>query len=56
MNGIAIRYCVADFVPENGIFDNDTQQAVLSFQEGLGLPATGVVDEETWVKIFDLLA
>ena len=55
MNGIAIRYCVADFVPTDGIFDSDTQQAVIEFQNGLGLPATGVVDEDTWTHIFALL-
>ena len=55
MNGIAIRYCASQFVPDNGIFDGDTQQAVRQFQEGLGLPVTGVVDETTWQRIFELL-
>ena len=55
MNGIALRYCVYDFVSENGIYDQDTQQAVREFQQGLGLPVTGVVDEETWRGIFNLL-
>ena len=55
MNGVAIRYCVADFVPVNGIFAEDTELAVIAFQEGLNLPQTGVVDEETWNRIFALL-
>ncbi len=55
MNGIAVRYCVADFVPDDGVFDEATEAAVLQFQAGLGLPQTGVVTEETWNEIFALL-
>ena len=55
MNGIAQLYCVADFVPNDGVYGESTRDAVLAFQQGLGLPPTGVVDLNTWNKIFDLL-
>ncbi len=38
-------------VPVDGIFGNDTKEALTAFQKGVGLPATGVADRET----FDLL-
>lgn len=55
MNGIAQLYCVADFVPNDGVYDTETTSAVTAFQQGLGLPATGVVDRSTWDAIFALL-
>ncbi|WP_418667119.1 peptidoglycan-binding protein [Allofournierella sp.] len=55
MNAIAVLYCVADFVPVDGVFGASTEQAVKLFQEGLGLPITGVVDKETWDSIWALL-
>ena len=55
MNGIAQRYCVADFVPIDGVYGPETTSAVTAFQQGLGLPATGVVDRATWDAIFALL-
>ena len=38
-------------VPVDGIFGDDTREALTAFQNGVGLPATGVADRET----FDLL-
>ena len=55
MNGIAQLYCVADFVPNDGVYGTETTSAVTAFQQGLGLPATGVVDRTTWDAIFALL-
>ena len=51
MNTIASRYCYGLFLPETGYFDAATTAAVIEFQKGLSLLTTGVVDEETWVKI-----
>ena len=48
-------YCVADFVPVDGVFGASTEQAVKLFQEGLGLPVTGIVDKDTWDSIWALL-
>lgn len=55
MNGIAQLYCVADFVPNDGVYGEETQSAVVAFQQGLGLPPTGAVDRNTWDAIFALL-
>lgn len=35
----------------DGIFGNQTRQAVFTFQRKYGLPATGVSNQETWDKI-----
>ena len=35
----------------DGIFGNQTRQAVSDFQNTRGLPATGVADETTWQRI-----
>ena len=55
MNQMAVLYCAAEFVPVDGVFGETTDQAVRLFQEGLGLPVTGVMDEETWQRIYELL-
>ena len=35
----------------DGIYGNDTQRAVISFQNAYGLSPTGIVDERTWADI-----
>ena len=55
MNAIAVLYCAAEFVPVDGVFGASTEDAVKQFQQGLGLPVTGVVDRETWDRIWALL-
>ena len=55
MNEVAVLYCAAEFVPVDGVYGASTEQAVRLFQEGLGLPVTGVVDRETWQRIYQLL-
>ncbi|MEG0338611.1 MAG: peptidoglycan-binding protein [Oscillospiraceae bacterium] len=52
INGIAARYCVGDFVPENGIYDLATEAAVAKLQEGFGLEVRGVTNRETWDAIY----
>ena len=48
---------ISDFNPKipevtpNGVFDEQTKNAVLAFQREYGLPATGEADEETWNKL-----
>ncbi len=37
----------------DGIFGGDTEAAVRAFQMAYGLPVTGVVDEETWVQLYN---
>ena len=52
MNDIASRYCAAWFVPESGIIDETTFNAIKEFQMGFGLPVTGLVDRATWDAIY----
>lgn len=40
-------------VEQSGVFDEDTERAVLTLQENNGLPVTGVVDKATWDLIYD---
>ena len=37
----------------DGIYGNDTQQAVAAFQRQHGIPVTGVADQPTWDAIVD---
>ena len=53
MNSIAELYYAAGFVRSDGYFDEATQNAVIAFQEGFGLPPTGSVDRATWDVIYD---
>jgi hypothetical protein len=50
---------ISEFIDEvpplavDGIFGSSTENAVRSIQRWLGLPVTGVVDEQTWDEIYD---
>ncbi len=39
-------------VPIDGIFDDQTEEALLAFQEKMNLPKTGRADEKTWNLLF----
>ena len=41
----------ADFVPETGLFDTETQAALESYQLTAGLETLGVVDADTWESL-----
>ncbi|MEG2501002.1 MAG: peptidoglycan-binding protein [Oscillospiraceae bacterium] len=53
MNGIAERFSFAGFVPNSGIFEEETDAAVRAFQQGFGLPITGIVERSTWDAIYN---
>ncbi len=38
----------------DGIFGNDTQNAVISFQNAYGIQPTGTVDETTWNRLIEI--
>ena len=40
-------------VPIDGIFDTATRDALIKFQQSMGLPATGVADKKTWDMLFE---
>ncbi len=54
MDAIAVRYCVANFTPVDGIFDIQTLNAVKEFQTNLAIPVTGFVDKLTWDSIYTI--
>lgn len=54
LNFLAARLPEMPAVEVGGIFGPDTRAAVVSFQNLYGLPVTGVVDEETWNKLFEV--
>jgi peptidoglycan hydrolase-like protein with peptidoglycan-binding domain len=37
----------------DGIFGPDTETAVKDQQRGFGLPVTGIVDDNTWMKLIE---
>lgn len=50
---------LAAYIPEvsplviDGVFGQATENAVYGTQQWMGLPATGIVDEQTWTAIYD---
>ena len=51
LNRIAEVYTAIPVIAADGIFGNDTRNAVTEFQNIYGLPKTGIVDFKTWYKI-----
>ena len=51
LNSIAATDQTADFVPETGLFDTETQAALESYQLTAGLETLGVVDADTWESL-----
>lgn len=43
---------LSTIIPD-GIFGTQTRQAVYTFQKKYGIPATGVANEDTWMKIVE---
>jgi peptidoglycan hydrolase-like protein with peptidoglycan-binding domain len=41
-------------LPVDGYFDSSTERAVKDFQKSFGLPDGGIVEQDTWAKLFNL--
>lgn len=54
LNAIANAYPALPKISVDGVFGENTQNAVKKFQEIFGLPATGIVDYSTWYEIQEL--
>lgn len=54
LNRIAQAYPSLPRIPADGVFGNQTAEAVKAFQKLFDLPATGVVDYPTWYKISNI--
>lgn len=51
LNRISINYPAIPSVTPDGIYGNNTSEAVKKFQEVFNLPESGIVDYSTWYKI-----
>lgn len=54
LNRIAQNYPLIPKVSQDGVYGENTQEAVKVFQGVFNLPETGVVDYATWYKISDV--
>ncbi|MDD3279476.1 MAG: peptidoglycan-binding domain-containing protein [Lachnospiraceae bacterium] len=54
LNTIAEVYTAVPTVSVDGIYDEETKQAVSDFQSIFGLPSSGIVDYPTWYKIQEI--
>ena len=54
LNAIADVYTAIPHIIVDGIYGNNTREAVKEFQSIFGLPVTGVVDFRTWYKISNI--
>jgi len=50
---LSLYYGNIPTIAYTGIFDEQTRQGVIEFQKAMGLPPTGVVDSETWTRLYD---
>ena len=54
LNRIARNYPALPTVTVDGVYGNNTANAVRSFQRVFNLPQTGVVDYPTWYEVSDI--
>ncbi|WP_330698408.1 peptidoglycan-binding domain-containing protein [Anaerocolumna sp. MB42-C2] len=54
LNAISNVYTVIPKVAVDGVYGEQTADAVRIFQQTFGLPATGIVDFPTWYRISEL--
>ena len=56
LNALAAVWIEAQFVPESGYLDEQTETALQSFQFRAGLTPLGIVDDITWTRLQDAAA
>ena len=54
LNAIANAYPALPKISVDGVFGENTQNAVKKFQQIFGLPATGIIDYATWYEIQEI--
>ena len=54
LNAISNNYPLIPRIAVDGIYGDETQNAVEVFQKIFGLPVTGIVDYRTWYKIQEI--
>lgn len=53
LNVLAAYYPSISAIPNNGIYDQDTKNQVIAFQQLAGLPATGILDMQTYFELYE---
>lgn len=54
LNAISDVYTVVPKIAVDGVYGQQTMEAVRIFQQTFGLPATGIVDFPTWYRISEI--
>lgn len=54
LNVIFVKYPVYEYLEEDGVFGDETDNAVRRFQQHVGLSQDGIVGSYTWIAIFAL--
>ena len=52
LNQLAAFYCEPAYLAEDGIFGNETRTAVEAFQQSESMRVTGIVERESWDRLF----
>lgn len=52
LNVLSAYYESIPAVDINGMLDSQTRRSIMEFQKTLELPITGVIDDETWTKMY----
>lgn len=55
LNVLSVYYDAIPSVDINGMLDNETQYSIRQFQRVMGLPATGLLDDETWNLMYSYI-
>jgi len=55
LNDLRELYPSIPAVPDDGYFDQETENAVTAFQELTGLPADGIVGPDTWKMLTNMV-
>ncbi len=56
LNVLSAYYNTIPSVDINGILNTQTREAIMEFQKVMGLPVTGIVDEQTWNSMYNSVA
>ncbi len=52
LNVLSAYYESIPAVDINGMLDSQTRKGIMEFQKTFGLPLTGLIDDETWTKMY----
>lgn len=53
LNVLSAYYASIPAVDINGMLNSQTRKAIMEFQKTFGLPTTGLIDDETWITMYN---